>query len=72
MSAGEDIEKAHKLSAQACFFLVTLIVKRRGNREFLENALERLEAAADLIRSLLTAHDPRSRVGVQPKIGDES
>lgn len=70
MSAGDVIAQAHKRSARACFYLVTLLVKQRGNREWLEAALGELEAAANDIRSLLTATAPSGRVGVPTK-GDQ-
>jgi len=72
LSAGEDIEKAHRLAAQACGLLVTLIVKRKGNREYLEAALRRLEEASGTIRSLLTDHTPGGRVRVPTeRAGDQ-
>lgn len=64
MSAGTEIEKAHKATARACGLLVTLIVKKRISREFLEGALELLEEAVATIKGVLTAYPGGSKVGV--------
>lgn len=57
MSAGEDLDRAHKVAAPAMGALVTMIVLRRGlTRERLEWIAARLEAAAGIIRSVLTQH----------------
>lgn len=70
MSAGKVIEQAHKHSARACFYLVTLLVKQRASREWLEAALAELEAATNDIRSLLTVPASSGRVGLPTK-GDQ-
>jgi len=57
MGAGEDLEKAHKTAAPAMGALVTIIVLRRGlTFERLEWIADRLESAAAIIRSVLTAY----------------
>lgn len=55
MSAGEKLDAAHKTAAPAMGALVTMIVLRRGlSRARLEWIAGRLEAAAVIIRSVLT------------------
>jgi hypothetical protein len=64
LSAGDDIERAHKLAAQVCGQLGWTIEKRRGNRQILEKSLSRLEEAAAIIRSLLTVDSSGAKVKV--------
>lgn len=66
MSAGEDIDRAHRSAARACGVLVFMIVKRRISRESLADALGLLEEACADIRGVLTASSGGGKVKVPP------
>jgi len=58
VSAGEDLDRAHKLAARACGRMVYMLVKYRIPKAELEQTLKGLEEAGDIIRSLLTPTGP--------------
>lgn len=64
MSAGEDIERAHKLAAQACGLMSYMLTKRRVSRELLQATSVQIEDTAKIIKSLLTPSGGDVRVGV--------
>lgn len=63
MSAGEQLEAAHKAAARATGLLSLMLEKRQVKRAALEAALQLLDESANTIRRVLTPSSSENRVG---------
>lgn len=63
MSAGEQLEAAHKAAARAAGLLSLMIEKRQVKRSVLDEALQLLDASSSTIRRVLTPNSSGDRVG---------
>ena len=55
---GAELEKAHSHVARAGFLLVTMIVKRKLWRSYVEAASKHLSVAQEILRKLTDGTDP--------------
>lgn len=64
MSAGAQLERAHKLAARAAGSMSLMLEKRQLGRASLEEVLQLLEESAGIIKEVLTPPAGGARVGV--------
>jgi hypothetical protein len=64
LSAGEQLDAAHKAAARAAGLLSLMIEKRQVKRSVLEETLQLLDASTSTIRRVLTPNSSGNRVGV--------